>query len=80
MPGDVPANRGVAGLEKRLYTIAEAARYLAIGARRMRDVAPALPRVRLPLPGGREIRRSLFDVRDLDELIERSKDPAGRPA
>ena len=30
----------------------------------------------LPLPGGKDVRKLLYDRADLDRLIERSKDPA----
>jgi hypothetical protein len=33
-----------------------------------------LRRVRVPLPNGADVRRLLFDVRDLDDIIERWKD------
>jgi hypothetical protein len=42
----------------------------------VRDLHAAgrLPRVKYQLAGDLECRRLLFDVRDLDQLIERSKD------
>src|SRR5262245_1964637 len=60
----------------RLLDVEAAARYLGVSAWTIRDLDAAghLPRVRLPLPGGKELRRLLFDRTDLDRLIERSKD------
>jgi hypothetical protein len=36
--------------------------------------AGVLPRVRIPLPNAGEMRKLLFDVRDLDRLIDCWKD------
>jgi hypothetical protein len=36
-----------------------------------------LPRVRVPLPGGRELRKLLFDKADLDRLVGVWKDYVG---
>ncbi len=53
---------------KRLYTVEEAAQYLAISPWTMRELgwADKVPPVRFN-------RRVYFDLRDLDELIERNK-------
>jgi Helix-turn-helix domain len=63
-------------LPGRLLDVYDAARYLSVSSWSIRDLCAAgrLPRVRLPLAGDREKRRLLFDLRDLDTLIERSKD------
>jgi hypothetical protein len=64
--------------EARLLDVEGAAAYLAISSWTLRDLHAAgrLPRVRLALAGDRECRRLLFDVHDLDQLIEASKDRA----
>jgi len=60
----------------RFLDVSGAAAYLAVSEWTIRDLDAAghLPRVRLPLPGGKELRRLLFDRTDLDRLVERSKD------
>jgi hypothetical protein len=40
------------------------------------EAAGVLPRVRVPLPGGRDLRKLLFDKADLDRLIEAWKEAA----
>jgi hypothetical protein len=62
----------------RLLDAESAARYLAVSVWVVRDLEAAghLSRVRLPLPGGKDVRKLLYDRADLDRLIERSKDPA----
>jgi hypothetical protein len=62
----------------RLLNDLGAAQYLGVSIWTVRDLEASghLPRVRLPLPGGRELRRLLYDRADLDRLIERSKDSA----
>lgn len=64
-------------LAPRLLDVRSAAAYLGVSTWTIRDLDAArrLPRVRLPL-AGRECRRLLFDVRDLDRLVEASKDAA----
>jgi len=59
-----------------LLDVDGAAAYLGVSAWTIRDLDAGgqLPRVRLPLPGGKELRRLLYDRTDLDRLIERSKD------
>ena len=72
---------GLCPLTPRLLDTESAARYLggvSVWALRDLEAAGHLPRVRLPLPGGRELRRILYDVTDLDRLIERSKDTPTR--
>jgi hypothetical protein len=64
-------------LPPRLVDVAGAAAYLGgVSEWTVRDLVAAgrLPRVRLPLGGDREVKRLLFDVRDLDHLIESSKE------
>jgi hypothetical protein len=53
-----------------------AAQYLGVSIWTIRDLEASgqLSRVRFQLPGGRELRRLLYDRVDLDRLIERSKD------
>jgi hypothetical protein len=60
----------------RLLDNESAARYLGVSIWAVRDLEAGghLPRVRLPLPGGKELRRLLYDRNDLDRLIDRSKD------
>jgi len=62
----------------RLLDVDGAARYLAISAWSVRGLCAAgkLPRVRLPLRDERDLRRLLFDVADLNHLIERAKEGA----
>lgn len=65
----------VAPLRPRLVDVAGAARYLSVGDDTIRDFDSrgVLRRVRLPGPGTADLRRVLFDVRDLDRLIEHHK-------
>src|SRR5262245_40785146 len=67
---------GLCPLTPRLLDVDAAAAYLGVSQWTIRDLDAAghLRRVRLPLPGGKELRRLLFDRSDLDRLIERSKD------
>jgi len=60
----------------RLLDVAGAAEYLSVSEWTIRDLDAAgyLPRVRLPLPGGKELRRLLYDRADLDRLVDRSKE------
>jgi hypothetical protein len=69
----VPA---VCPLPSRLLDVDAAASYLGISPWAIRDLLASgrLARVRLPLEGDRELRRLLFDVRDLDVLVDRSKE------
>jgi hypothetical protein len=60
----------------RLLNLDAAAVYLGVSPWTVRDLdgAGVLPRVRVPLPHGGELRRLLFDREDLDRLIESWKD------
>ena|SRR5256712_2105136 len=60
----------------RLLDVRAAAAYLGVSTWTVRDLeaAGSLPRVRVPLPGGRELRKLLFDRADLDRLIETWKE------
>jgi len=62
----------------RLLDLDGAAQYLAVSAWTIRDLEArgTLRRVRIPLPGDREVRKLLFDRDDLDTLIARWKDGA----
>jgi hypothetical protein len=62
----------------RLLDLDAAATYLGVSPWTVRDLEAAgvLPRVRVPLPGGRELRKLLFDKADLDRLIEAWKEAA----
>ena len=65
-------------ISPRLLDLPTAAGYLGVSSWTVRDLEAAgvLPRVRVPLPGGGELRKLLFDKNDLDRLIDRSKDSA----
>lgn len=70
-------------LTPRLVDLEGAATYMGrVSVWTIRDLIDngSLPRVRVPLPGGRELRRVLVDVRDLDKLIYQAKDPVGPAA
>jgi Helix-turn-helix domain len=62
----------------RLLDLEAAARYLGVSPWTVRDLEAAgvLRRVRVPLSGGRELRKLLFDKADLDRLIEAWKEAA----
>ena len=65
--------------QPRLLSVKEAATYCGLSFWTLRDFIHSglLPTVRLPAPrarDGRTIHRILIDVRDLDLLIERSKE------
>jgi hypothetical protein len=68
----------VQAITARLVDVAGAAAYLACSSWTVRDMlaASVLRPVRLTTTGGRDLRRILVDVRDLDALIERSKESA----
>ena len=59
------------GFPRRLLDLDAAAAYLSVSPWIVRDLEAAgvLPRVRVPLPDGRELRKLLFDKADLDRLI-----------
>jgi hypothetical protein len=65
-------------LTPRLMNVSTAALYLGVSPWTVRDLEAAgvLRRVRVPLPGRRELRRLLFDKDDLDHLVAAWKDPA----
>jgi hypothetical protein len=65
-------------LSPRLLDLEAAAAYLGVSPWTIRDMEAAgvLPRVRVPLPGGRDLRKLLFDKADLDRLIEAWKEAA----
>lgn len=60
----------------RLLDLAGAASYLSVSVWTIRDLIAAgkLARVRLPLPGGAELRKVLLDREDLDRLVVAAKD------
>lgn len=61
----------------RLLDVEGSAAYLSVSPWTIRDLRAAgrLRAVKLPLEGDRECRRLLFDRRDLDALVETSKEP-----
>jgi hypothetical protein len=63
-------------LEPKLLSLASTARYLDLAPWTVRELewAGVLLRVRVPLPGGRQLRKILFDRDDLDRLIRTWKD------
>jgi hypothetical protein len=65
-------------ISPRLLDLATAAAYLGVSPWTVRDLEAAriVPRVRMPLPGGGELRKLLFDRDDLDQLIRVWKDAA----
>jgi excisionase family DNA binding protein len=66
------------GMTPRLLDLEQAAAYLGLSRWTVRELEAkrVLPRVRVPLPGGGELRKVLFDRADLDRLIEGWKDVA----
>jgi excisionase family DNA binding protein len=60
----------------RLFDLEQAATYLSVSPWTVRELEAkgVLPRVRVPLPDGGELRKLLFDRADLDRLIESWKD------
>jgi len=67
-------------LSPRLLDLPTAAGYLGVSPWTVRDLEAAgvLPRVRVPLPRGGELRKLLFAREDLDAVIARWKDGPGR--
>ena len=63
-------------VEPRLLDLPTAAGYLSVSPWTVRDLEAAglMARVRVPLPGGGELRKLLFDRQDLDRLIAAWKD------
>jgi hypothetical protein len=66
----------VAQAPPRLLDLDGTAAYLGVSPWTVRDLEAAgvLPRVRVPLPNGGELRMLLFDKTDLDKLIQNWKD------
>jgi hypothetical protein len=60
----------------RLFDVDGAARYLGVSPDTVRSLyaSGVLPRVRIPLPHGGELRRALYDRSDLDRLVEAWKE------
>ena len=60
----------------RLLDLPQTAEYLGISPWTVRDLESSgvLRRILIPLPGGRELRKLLFDRADLDRLIDLWKD------
>jgi hypothetical protein len=69
---------GPLALIPRLLDLEAAASYLGVSPWTIRDLEAGgvLPRIRVPLPGGRELRKLLFDKADLDRLIDIWKEAA----
>lgn len=65
-----------AAIPPRLLNLDTAAAYLGMSPWTIRDLEAAgvLPRMRVRLPDGRELRKLLFDKADLDRLIDAWKD------
>jgi hypothetical protein len=65
-------------LVPRLLDLEAAATYLGVSSWTIRDLEAegVLPRVRVPLPGGRELRKLLFDKADLGRRIDAWKEAA----
>jgi hypothetical protein len=65
-------------LEARLLGLAQTAHYLGISVWTVRDLEAngTLRRVAIPLAGGRDLRKLLFDRTDLDRLVDAWKAPA----
>lgn len=74
--GSTLAYQAVALVPSRLLDLEGAAAYLAVSPWTVRDLEAAgtLRRVRIPLAGGGELRKVLFDRTDLDRLVEAWKD------
>lgn len=72
----VPETVPVVHVPPRLLGLEDAARYLGgVSVWTVRDYIAAgkLTPVRLPGPGGQELRRVLLDIRDLDRLVDEDK-------
>lgn len=69
---------GQIAISPRLLSLAAAAAYLSLSPWTIRDLEAkgVLPRVRVPLPQGGELRKLLFDKADLDRLIGGWKETA----
>lgn len=66
----------VSDLPPRLLDLPGAARYLSLSPWTVRDLISngTLPRVRVPLPNGGELRKILLDRTDLDAFVECAKE------
>ncbi len=66
----------VGEIQPRLLDLEATAAYLGISPWKVRELewSGVLPRVRIPLGNGKELRKLLFDREDLDRLIDRWKD------
>jgi hypothetical protein len=75
---DAPASRTAVS---RLLDLTQTAQYLGISAWTVRDLEAngTLQRVSIPLAGGRELRKLLFDRGDLDRLVDAWKIPSLTP-
>jgi hypothetical protein len=62
----------VPGLCPRLLDLGATAAYLGVSPWTVRDLEAAgtLKRVRVPVAGGGDLRKLLFDRHDLDQLVE----------
>jgi hypothetical protein len=69
------------GLAPRLLDLVQTAQYLGVCAWTVRDLEASgtLQRVSIPLAGGRELRKLLFDRGDLDRLVDAWKIPSLTP-
>ncbi len=67
-----PAYEAIASIPPRLLDLPCTAAYLGLSEWTVRDLEAngTLRRVSIPLPGGRELRKLLFDRADLDRLVE----------
>jgi hypothetical protein len=72
----VPQAPALPASEGRLLDVRAAARYLGLAVWTVRELEwqGILPRVRIPLPGGKDLRKLLLDRVDLDRLIAAWKD------
>ncbi len=70
------ACQAIAPVPPRLLDLEATAAYLGVSPWTVRDLEASgtLPRVRIPLPNGGELRKLLFDKADLDRLVEAWKD------
>jgi hypothetical protein len=78
-PGYMTETAARATLVPRLLDLDTAAAYLSMSPWTIRDLEAKgiLPRVRVPMPGGGELRKLLFDKADLDRLIGAWKEAIG---
>jgi hypothetical protein len=66
----------VVPVSPRLLDLHTAAAYLGVSEWTVRDLEAAgtVPRIRIPLPNTGELRKLLFDKKDLDSLVDSWKD------